>query len=237
MEKKQILAACNGCGMCCRAIPMSKSLSEIKEIASNGLNSDAKFIVDNWEEITYDDAVKINPSIARKPASINRKRNRNYFSCTQIKDDNTCGIYESRPNICKSYPYRSGRYGTGGIDIDTLISPDTCGYAAIASSMDNCLATAGEVELPEVVSYSNLVSEIMREFTVQAVAVNYRLDTFDDTYKLVTNWFLGDSDEDGNINTKEAHTDRELQLLLERINLFDKVTMQQNIHKALAKIG
>lgn len=127
---------CNQCGMCCRAIPLQKSMNEVKEIAEKQRNHiDAHFVLENWEEITFEEARAINKDIGRNiPEIIAEKVERfeNYYRCKAYVNGK-CTKYEERPPVCKKYPY-NGHIESLQEDfsIYSLINATTCGFVPFA---------------------------------------------------------------------------------------------------------
>ncbi len=104
---------CHKCGVCCRAIVLSKTKKEVKEIyKQNKNNTDALFILNNWFRISKQQAFKKNPYLkewAKKEVYSKTNKNRVKFlvyTCHQFNEKTkSCQVYSKRPNICSKYPF------------------------------------------------------------------------------------------------------------------------------------
>jgi Fe-S-cluster containining protein len=119
---------CKGCGICCKVITLGKTSMEdievkIKESYPNGytiqdiLSDDLLFIYLSWEEVTEEEAIKINPEIVGYGEY--------YFKCNLLINQqciiHNLGRYGIKPHVCRGYPYYDGKP-----DINTLFS--NCGF-------------------------------------------------------------------------------------------------------------
>ncbi|MDD3593612.1 MAG: YkgJ family cysteine cluster protein [Candidatus Gastranaerophilales bacterium] len=101
---------CNLCAKCCKCAIPSVSYSSLIE----RFNQADKFAVDFLEMFvpynTLDEARAASFGTVENVIK-NLKNNDDYneeelkfFCCKHIKDDNRCGIYENRPELCRMYP-------------------------------------------------------------------------------------------------------------------------------------
>lgn len=130
---------CNQCGSCCKAIPVNKNIEEIKQYHKKYPdNYDFKFIVENFTQITKEDAFIINPSLKERfdklPEELKHTENTSFFTCKKLKD-NKCTSYEERPPLCSSYPINH----YGHYTLASLIEIDMCGYSK-KEAIDELLA-------------------------------------------------------------------------------------------------
>lgn len=87
--------------MCCKAINLPYSYREITKLGRSGEgDNDAKFIVDNWIPISKRRAKKINPYLVKRNEH-NIKLT--FWQCKQLTDSG-CGVYDTRPDVCRNYP-------------------------------------------------------------------------------------------------------------------------------------
>ena len=121
--------SCNKCGMCCKAIRMIYSMDYIKSVDNGDIKSDANFIVNNWEAISEEEALSINPYLIE---SLNKSKNNNpnlkfyFYKCHQFDhENNLCKVHNiSQPRICYGYPF----YDRKDISKDEAFYSKDCGY-------------------------------------------------------------------------------------------------------------
>lgn len=99
------------CTMCCRAIWLRKDVADGLE---RNTHPDAVFVRKNWVRISEDEAREINPyyfeRYAKRMADLTAYNpdEAAFFKCTKVTEHG-CGVYDSRPEVCRGYPYTSGR--------------------------------------------------------------------------------------------------------------------------------
>jgi len=119
--------SCNKCGMCCKAIRMIYSIDYIKSVDTGDIKSDANFIANNWEGISEEEALTINPYLSE---SLNKSKINNlkfyFYECHQFdKENNLCKVHNiSQPRICVKYPFYDRNY----ISKDEAFYSKDCGY-------------------------------------------------------------------------------------------------------------
>ncbi|MGE5528083.1 MAG: YkgJ family cysteine cluster protein [Patescibacteria group bacterium] len=119
---------CWRCGMCCKSIIIGRSVMDGAEKDKPG--SDRYFILNNWQPLTYEQAVEINPFHKR----LEGRDDLSFWRCTKLDpSSNLCTIYHRRPHVCRKYPW----YKYSVLYLDQLITPE-CGFAA------DCAAAAAE---------------------------------------------------------------------------------------------
>ncbi|MGL4456950.1 MAG: hypothetical protein ACRCUB_00930 [Plesiomonas shigelloides] len=93
--------------MCCRAIWIKKAVADSLELNQS---PDAIFARENWIRISEDEARSINPYHfdVFMPAGAAGLNDSAFFKCTKVTDSG-CGVYEDRPDVCRGYPYTSGK--------------------------------------------------------------------------------------------------------------------------------
>lgn len=91
------MAQCGTCTKCCQAIGLNGTAA--KHIRDGSDNyTEGQWIRDNWEEISTWEALSINPHLGVWNISTQ------FYTCKNLTDKG-CGIYETRPNICRGYPW------------------------------------------------------------------------------------------------------------------------------------
>jgi Fe-S-cluster containining protein len=95
---------CNKCGACCRVLTLEQSPEEVRAVASVtktlGIPSDMVFAAKHWHPLSRDDAMRRNPFYtSRLP------ENAFLYACDQLGDDGSCMAYETRPLVCRGYPW------------------------------------------------------------------------------------------------------------------------------------
>jgi Fe-S-cluster containining protein len=101
---------CKQCGSCCKAIHIHTTKKEIKEFIDyyypDGLtdeerfDSDITFIYSFFEEITPKEAIENNPE-----HDLDFVRDRVWYKCKFLTEDNKCGCHGNRPRICRLHPW------------------------------------------------------------------------------------------------------------------------------------
>lgn len=79
--------SCGECTKCCQAIRIEQDIFNRADISSAG--GDIGYAMDNWEQITTEEAFIINPLLQSKPVAF-------YFKCKNLTPEG-CGDYENRP--------------------------------------------------------------------------------------------------------------------------------------------
>jgi len=115
---------CKQCGICCKAIMIQYSPEEINEIAEySSEGSDAKFIKENWELITKEEALEIN-SYLEEWFKLPHNKQFHQYKCKKLDyTTNKCTIRDTRPRVCEGFPW----YDKDPVRNEPLYSPD-CGY-------------------------------------------------------------------------------------------------------------
>lgn len=100
---------CKMCGICCRLATSDVSYNQLQAEAKEGLQASIDFlrIFDKYE--TYEEAYKMNPKHVEQVTQAMREVKGpdfvpEFYHCKYIQDNNTCGIYETRPPVCRRAP-------------------------------------------------------------------------------------------------------------------------------------
>lgn len=112
-------ATCNGCGDCCDAIYLDPEYHEenMAERARRG-QADARFIQEHWHPITAEVALARVPGF-RRILLVGR-----FLECDQFdRETRRCLARETRPEICRGFPWYGGPY-----DVDRIMPFDRCSY-------------------------------------------------------------------------------------------------------------
>lgn len=100
---------CLMCGKCCRVATTPKSYEELLELANNGDESAKEFleIFEPYPSVeaartvcskTVDNVLKQLVDMVGSPQKIT------FYKCRHIGDDNLCGIYQNRFEVCQRFP-------------------------------------------------------------------------------------------------------------------------------------
>lgn len=112
---------CTACGACCRVITIDRSPEEVRAMATLtrvlGIPSDLQFVAEHWRPLTRAEAMERNPYYTRQLS-----QNAYLYTCDQLGSDGRCTSYETRPLVCRGYPW----YGAAPRPMP-LADPD-CGY-------------------------------------------------------------------------------------------------------------
>ena len=103
MDKKNEYE-CSRCGACCKLAVSEYSYTQLKQRASRGDKFSEEFIKVFVPFESEEDAKKVNPEYFELLNTLVDDTRIYYYYCPKVKD-NLCTIYESRPSICKDYPY------------------------------------------------------------------------------------------------------------------------------------
>lgn len=96
---------CNKCGRCCEAIRLSYTKEQLIEKFGIG-HSDTKFVIENWNEITREEARQINPWFFEQYKELEKREDSVYYTCSKFnKETRLCGAYKDRPYVCEGYPF------------------------------------------------------------------------------------------------------------------------------------
>ncbi|HNW25619.1 MAG TPA: YkgJ family cysteine cluster protein [Candidatus Gastranaerophilaceae bacterium] len=115
---------CNMCGKCCRVATSSLSFQELKSLVRQG-DEYAKDFLNIFEPYqSIQDAKNVcQKTVENILSKLNSEKEdfdekeATFYRCRYIKDDNLCGIYEKRPELCKRFPSNPW-----------VVVPPGCGY-------------------------------------------------------------------------------------------------------------
>jgi Fe-S-cluster containining protein len=98
------MGECNGCGACCRTIMLEQSPEEVRQMAAVtrvlGIPSDHQFAAEHWHPLTREEALATNPFyVSRLGTDVH------WYACDQLGADGKCTAYETRPLVCRGYPW------------------------------------------------------------------------------------------------------------------------------------
>ncbi len=95
---------CNQCGACCRVLTLEQSPAEVQAIAAVtkvlGIPSDHIFAAEHWHPLTREEAMQRNPFYTSRLAP-----DAHLYACDQLGADGRCQAYETRPLVCRGYPW------------------------------------------------------------------------------------------------------------------------------------
>lgn len=112
---------CNQCGACCRVLTLQQSPEEVQSIAAVtkvlGIPSDHQFAAEHWRPLTREEAMQRNPFyVSRLPEGSH------FYTCDQLGPKGACMAYETRPLVCRGYPWY------GGEARPMPLADEKCGY-------------------------------------------------------------------------------------------------------------
>ncbi len=130
MEKKENFIEnrpqelCKMCAKCCRVLTSPLLHDELKELAQNG-DEYAKDFLNIFEpyDSKYEAAIickKTVDNIFSKLRADRKNFDENevtFYHCRYIQENNSCGIYEKRPELCRNFPSNPW-----------VVVPPGCGY-------------------------------------------------------------------------------------------------------------
>ena len=102
--RNEVTSRCNQCGACCRVLTLEQSPAEVQAMAvltkTLGIPSDTTFAAEHWHPLTRQEALQRNAFYtSRLPAHAY------LYWCDQLGDDGRCRAYDSRPLVCRGYPW------------------------------------------------------------------------------------------------------------------------------------
>ncbi|MDD3436034.1 MAG: YkgJ family cysteine cluster protein [Candidatus Gastranaerophilales bacterium] len=97
---------CLMCGKCCRVSTTSTPYSELLELFKNGDKGAIDFLSIFEPYDSAEDAKKVCSKTVENILKLTDKplEDVTFYKCKYILTDNTCGIYEKRPELCKRFP-------------------------------------------------------------------------------------------------------------------------------------
>jgi Fe-S-cluster containining protein len=119
-----------GCsGICCAAFTMSHSLGYMRE--HQATIRDGAYIVDMLIPLTYDEAIVRRYQFGHKSGPLaSDDLESEYFTCRHWNETTRqCGAYESRPGMCRKFPY-AGKPCDFGCDLTLPLREKNGRFAA-----------------------------------------------------------------------------------------------------------
>lgn len=111
--------SCKKCGCCCEAIYIAEDLEHLKNSAKKYPGKDAEFILNYWEPISEEEAIKINPHLK------NLSKQYNFYKCNAFdKQTRLCTIQETKGRVCKDFPFYTNKF----LHKNFFFYSPTCGY-------------------------------------------------------------------------------------------------------------
>lgn len=109
---------CLMCGKCCKTVSAAKSNQELNDLASQGDTSALDFLSIFRPYASLEDAKNVDRSVVEnilKGAPDGKELT--FYHCKHILDNNCCGNYENRPQLCRNFP-----------SSPFAVVPQGCGY-------------------------------------------------------------------------------------------------------------
>lgn len=101
---------CHMCGKCCRLSTTSKTYEELKRLVAEGDEGAAEFLRIFEPYSSIEEARKASKETvdniigALKEDNAYDETKLTFYKCRYIQDDNLCGIYKDRPQLCENFP-------------------------------------------------------------------------------------------------------------------------------------
>lgn len=100
---------CLMCGRCCRLATTFQSYEELKKFAQEGDKGAQDFLSIFEPYLSIEAAKQVDAPIVenllkRLETCIEKPENVTFYKCKYIQDNNLCGIYEKRPELCDRFP-------------------------------------------------------------------------------------------------------------------------------------
>jgi len=92
---------CLMCGRCCRVATASVSYDELLRLSKEGDRSSIEFLETFEPYPTVEDAMAVDKELVM---NIPDYKNRTFYHCRFIKEDNLCPKYLERYDVCKEFP-------------------------------------------------------------------------------------------------------------------------------------
>lgn len=97
------------CGKCCRVATTSVPYAELIELAKNGDESAKDFLKIFEPYSSAEEAKKVERGTVDNILNTLLKDGNNteqitFYKCKYIREDNLCGIYQNRPELCERFP-------------------------------------------------------------------------------------------------------------------------------------
>ena len=120
---------CKMCGMCCRTIAIEAFPEHIESMKDN-INSDWKFIFENFVHISDEEAVKINPFMNQWQ----RFGKKHYYSCKMFNENtNKCTCHDAQPYVCSGYPYYTKFSKKSWYILNSIPYSPKCGFRTLVN--------------------------------------------------------------------------------------------------------
>lgn len=101
---------CKMCGRCCRVATTPKTFEELNELAKSGDESAQDFLRLFEPYPSLEEARKVVPEIVDniighlQKGALYEEDKLTFYRCRYIQDNNLCGIYQDRPELCDRFP-------------------------------------------------------------------------------------------------------------------------------------
>lgn len=133
-------AFCNGCGMCCKVIPVK---SEDNVLVRDGFQIiDEKFF-NSLIRLDFAEALSINESYVKKVQEL--FPDVEFYKCGHLSGDNKCSL-DKKPIVCQNYPSTS-----------LAIVPDECCYLGEIFIKNEQLKRKIRMIKEEILDYETLI--------------------------------------------------------------------------------
>ena len=116
--------SCYKCGRCCQVIRLDSNIFDPK-YKGEKVNADYLFMKENWNLISYEKAIKINPYLIKWFEKAEDPFRGFFYTCKQYNPiTKKCLVHNNKPLVCSKYPY----YDRNELPDDELPYSEECGY-------------------------------------------------------------------------------------------------------------
>lgn len=110
------------CGQCCKTATVPYSHKELLQLVSEGNESAADFLKIFEPYPSIEEAIKDSPEITKNILDALKEDGKNsenitFYRCKHVLENNLCGIYKNRPEVCERFP-----------SSPWAVVPPNCGY-------------------------------------------------------------------------------------------------------------
>ncbi|HSA06066.1 MAG TPA: YkgJ family cysteine cluster protein [Candidatus Gastranaerophilales bacterium] len=168
---------CKMCGKCCRSITASHTHEELKEMKEKG-SEGAKVFIDIFK--TYSDVQEAKKVVPEQIDQILEElgqaedfdiNNVTFYYCPHIKEDNKCGIYETRPECCKRAPNNAWSCMPPGCGFEGWQFKEREKIKKYVRKLKEYLITKEAIEEEGQISDKNISVEELKELIEKKISV------------------------------------------------------------------
>lgn len=115
---------CNMCAKCCRVVATVRSFEELNKLSQSGDKYSKDFLdifepyesIEEAKKVCHKTVENILSRLKQDKSDFDQSQV-GFYKCRYIKENNLCGIYEKRPQLCINFP-----------SVPWTLVPPGCGY-------------------------------------------------------------------------------------------------------------